>query len=305
MATSSEATGVLQMVEESSLHDIIKLNEQNLVKTVKKLEYFNRERDEILSTDNLENVNEHYGLMRQLYKESQEIVRKAQQLKIEADLPTDNTDEWRDEQRSRLTKPGEDLQKIKQLVDESRVKEEKRPQMEQQSKEFEMRERIRREQMEYEQKQRKLMAEEHKRQELEIMENRRKFEEKLEQDRLKHIRETQMAPKPPRLPITKFRGTVLDRPRFWAQFKEDVDETELKPVKKFNLLKELVGETERTVIENLPLHEAGYNRAKKLLEDKYGDTNEIVAAYAEQIAQPPTVHGVDVNKIHAFYAKLA
>ena len=48
-------------------------------------------------------------------------------------------------------------------------------QMEQESKEFEMRERIRQEQMEYEKKQRKLMAEEHKRQELEIMENRRKF----------------------------------------------------------------------------------------------------------------------------------
>ena len=36
------------------------------------------------------------------------------------------------------------------------------------------------------------MAEEHKRQELEIMKNRRKFEEKLKQDRLKHIREAQM-----------------------------------------------------------------------------------------------------------------
>ena len=231
MATSSEATGVLQMVEESSLHDIIKLNEQNLVRTVKKLEYFNRERDEILATDNLENVNEHYGLMKQLYKESQEIVRKVQQLKIEADLPTEDTDEWRDEQRSRLTKPGEDLQKIKQLMDESRVKEEKQPQM-QESKEFEMRERIRQEQMEYEKKQRKLMAEEHKRQELEIMGNRRKLEEKLEEDRLKHIREAQMAPKPPGLQITKF-------------------------------------------------------------------------TYTEQIAQLPTIHGVDVNKIHAFYAKLA
>ena len=64
MATSNEATAVLQMVEESSLHDIIKLNEQNLVKAIKKLEYFNRETDEILATDDLENVNEHYGLMR-------------------------------------------------------------------------------------------------------------------------------------------------------------------------------------------------------------------------------------------------
>ena len=76
-------------------------------------------------------------------------------------------------------------------------------------------------------------------------------------------------------------------------------------MKKFNLLKELVDETDHTVIENLPSDEAGYNRAKKLLEDKYGDTNEIMTAYMEQIAQLPTIHGVDLNKIHAFYAKLA
>ena len=59
------------------------------------------------------------------------------------------------------------------------------------------------------------------------------------------------------------------------------------------------------MIENLPSDEAGYNRAKKLLEDKYGDTNKIVVAYTELIAQLPTIHGVDVSKIHAFYAKLA
>ena len=71
-----------------NLH-ITKLNEQNSVKTIKKLEYFNRDTDEILATDDLENVTEHCGLMRQLYKESQDIVRKVQQLKIEADLPTE------------------------------------------------------------------------------------------------------------------------------------------------------------------------------------------------------------------------
>ena len=114
-----------------------------------------------------------------------------------------------------------------------------------------------------------------------------------------------MAPKPPRLHITKFRETVLGWPRFWAQFKEDTDETKLKPVKKFNLLKELVGETDRIVIENWPSDKAGNNCAKKCLEDKYGDTNEIVAAYMEQIAQLLTIHGVDVNNIHAFYVKLA
>ena len=80
------------MVEESSLYDITKLKEQNLVKAIKKLEYFNQETDEILATDDLENVTEYYGLMRQLYKECQEIVRKVQQLKIE------DIDKWKDEQ---------------------------------------------------------------------------------------------------------------------------------------------------------------------------------------------------------------
>ena len=59
--------------------------------------------------------------------------------------------------------------------------------MEQESKEFEMREKIRQEQMESKKMHRKLMAEEHKRQEQEIMENRSKFEENLEQDCLNNI----------------------------------------------------------------------------------------------------------------------
>ena len=58
-----------------------------------------------------------------------------------------------------MTKPGEDLQKIKRLMDESRVKEKKKRQMEQVSKEFKMREKIRQEQMEYEKKKIKLMGE--------------------------------------------------------------------------------------------------------------------------------------------------
>ena len=75
-------------------------------------------------------------------------------------------------------------------------------------------------------------------------------------------------------------------------------------MKKFNLLKELVSETDHTVIENLPSDEAGYNRAKKLLEDKYFNTNETVAAYMEQITQF-MVWMSNVNKINAIYAKLA
>ena len=135
------------------------------------------------------------------------------------------------------------------------------------------------------------------------MENRRKFKEKLEQDHFKHIRKTQMAAKPPRLQITKCREIVLDWPRVWPQLMKDIDDTERKPVQKFNLLKDLVGETDRTVIENLPSGKAGYNHAKKHLQDKYGDTKDNVAAYTEQIAQLMIVHGMDVND--AFYVKLA
>ena len=62
---------------------------------------FNQETDEILSTDGLENVTEHYHLVRQLYLESQETVRKVQQLKIEADLPAEDT--WMKRQTVILT----------------------------------------------------------------------------------------------------------------------------------------------------------------------------------------------------------
>ena len=66
-------------------------------------------------------------------------------------------------------------------------------------------------------------------------------------------------------------------------------------MRKFNLLKELVGETDRAVVENLPSDEVGYNHAKKRLEDKYGATNKLVAAYTEHMAQFLTIHGMDVK----------
>ena len=199
MATSSESTGVLQMVEESSLHDIIKLNIQNLVKTIKKLEYCNWETDKILATDDLENWSYETTLQRKSRDSAETTAAenwswsanwRYRWTAILIDKTWKGSSEntaingWVMSKGGGKTTNGTGIQG--------------------------MREKIRQEQMEYEKKERKLMAEEHKRQELEIMANRRKFEGKLEQDRLKHIKEAQMVPKPPRLQITKFKGTVLE-----------------------------------------------------------------------------------------------
>ena len=65
---------------------------------------------------------------------------------------------------------------------------------------------------------------------------------------------------------------------------------------KFSYLKELVEPKIRTCIDGLPFTAEGYKNVKKILEDKYGNTSEIVNL--------PTVTSTRPEKIHPFYEKL-
>ena len=75
----------------------------------------------------------------------------------------------------------------------------------------------------------------------------------------------------PKLFITKFNGTHLDRhsPHFWNQFESDIEKSELSPVSKFSYLKELVSSNVRSLIDGLYFTTEGYTRAKNILVKKY------------------------------------
>ena len=80
-----------------------------------------------------------------------------------------------------------------------------------------------------------------------------------------------MQAKLPKLIITKFTGACTDWPRFWGQFQENIDKTSAPAITKFAYLRELLSDKVKHVVEALPFSPEGYNRAKSILLDKYGE----------------------------------
>ena len=69
-------------------------------------------------------------------------------------------------------------------------------------------------------------------------------------------------------------------------------------------MKELVILKVRTTIEKLPADGAGYKKAKEFLEQRYGDSGEVVNAHIQEIMSLAVITGVSRPKIHNFYNNL-
>ena len=100
----------------------------------------------------------------------------------------------------------------------------------------------------------------------------------------------------PKLVITKFNGTFKYWPRFWGQFCEAIDKSNIAGVTKFSYLRELLAPKVRASIEALPFTPEGYLRALSILKDKYGKESEIVKAYNKEIWELPVISGVNAKK---------
>ena len=108
----------------------------------------------------------------------------------------------------------------------------------------------------------------------------------------------------PKLTITQFNGSYQDWPRFWGQFEETIDKTGIPSITNFAYLRELLGPKVKKSVEALPFTSEGYNRAKSVLEDKYGNESEIIKAYTRQIFDLPVISTVNTRKIHEFSENL-
>ena len=108
----------------------------------------------------------------------------------------------------------------------------------------------------------------------------------------------------PKLEITKFNGTHLDWTRFWNQFSVEIDSSRLPSVTKLSYLKEFLEPKVRSIIDGLPFNSEGYNRAKSILEGKYGKPSEVANAHIQSITNLPYIGNADTYKIHRFYEKL-
>jgi hypothetical protein len=79
---------------------------------------------------------------------------------------------------------------------------------------------------------------------------------------------------------------------------------DIPDVMKLFYLKELVEPKIRTCIDGLPFTTEGYKSVKKILEEKYGNTSEIVNSYVEEIVNLLSITNTRPEKIHPFYEKL-
>ena len=108
----------------------------------------------------------------------------------------------------------------------------------------------------------------------------------------------------PKLVLTKFDGSYMNWPKFWGQFSEAIDKSAIAPITKFTYLLELLEPKVKRCIEALPFSPEGYNRAKAILEDKYGKESEIVKCYIKEILDLPQISGANPRKIAEFCEKL-
>lgn len=93
-------------------------------------------------------------------------------------------------------------------------------------------------------------------------------------------------------------------PRFWGQFSETIDKTSVALITKFTYLRELLDKKVGRTIEALPFSAEGYNRAKSILQGRFGKEHEIIKAYTKEILELPTVTSANPNKINEFSARL-
>ena len=108
----------------------------------------------------------------------------------------------------------------------------------------------------------------------------------------------------PKLEIPKFNGTHLEWTRFWNQFSVEIGSSRLTSVTKLSYLNEFLEPKVRSIIDGLPFTSEGYNRAKSIVEGKYGKPSEVANAHIQSIMNLPYIGNADPYKIHRFYEKL-
>ena len=126
------------------------------------------------------------------------------------------------------------------------------------------------------------------------LEMKRKIEKGLEEAKMKPASQNNSA-KLPNIVISKFQGTHFDWQRFWGQFTTEFDKSDISPITKLSYLKELLIARVCAFTEGLPFSTEGYERAKTILQTRYGKEREVSNAHIQSIISLPTIFESDAR----------
>ena len=244
----------------------------------------------IVEKANTEGIEQHREALRAIVKKVESVKTQIEQAKVESGVEVGELAEWSTGVEAKQATADEEIK----YLSETLVQIDYKTSLQAKKCEEELVERDRDKQLQFERAQ---------------LEQKLYFEKKIEEARKSQVGQVVPLPAPvksaklPKLVITKFGGELTDWPRFWNQFEAEIDRSEVAAVTKFSYLKELVNPKVKTSIDGLPFTTEGYQRAKSILQSKYGQTSEIVNMYVQNIMALPVVTGSHPKKIHEFYEK--
>ena len=132
------------------------------------------------------------------------------------------------------------------------------------------------------------------------LELRRKYVKKMEEIHFKSMKEDKQNVKLPKLVITKFQGTHLDWQRFWNPIQNRDRSSRNWANNEVFLSEGALGTEVHLAIDGLPFTVEGYERAKYILQTKYGRPSEVANAHVQSIISLTTIHGTNPGKSMSF-----
>lgn len=238
------------------------------------LEIHGKRTEQVIESGSAEAIDRHSGALRATISEADDLKRALEALKIEAEEDLGEIGTWNATVDVQLTKAEEEVGKLRKWLEDRRRQEEMT---------------VREEQLKFEMK---------------LHEQKMKLQSDLQVSQAS-VTTKQTQAKLPKIEIEKFEGSFLDWPRFWGQFMETIDKADIASINKFTYLCGLLGPKVKSAVEALPFTSEGYNRAKSILQSKYGKESEIVKAYVKEIMALPLITNANPMKISEFSETLS
>jgi len=112
-------------------------------------------------------------------------------------------------------------------------------------------------------------------------------------------------PKLPKIALPKFNGEIIKFKSFWDRHESAVHNNQsLSDVDKFSYLHALLEGAAARTIQGLALTEPNYRAAIELLKDRYGNSQQVIAAHMDDLIKLPECPEGKTQQLRAIYDKV-
>ena len=119
------------------------------------------------------------------------------------------------------------------------------------------------------------------------------------------VRNIVAKPKLPKLNLQRFNGDIVRFTSFWESFDSTVHQNEdLANIDKFNYLHSLLEGPAARAIQGLPITEANYESAIRLLQERFGNKQRIISSHMEELLKLQTCSSDKAYQLRTIYDRI-